>query len=93
MHKEAISVSAPEPAMHEAPEVVEIGVKKHYGKFHPHVKLSDGGEHKLGPHPTLMAAHQALGEHLNTYGHEEGKAEPENMQANAEIPQHEGEVA
>lgn len=92
MHKEAISVSAPEPAMHEAPEVIGAHIVKKYGKYHGHIEMHDGSMHKMAPHQTLMEAHQAMADHLNAYGHEEGKAEPENMQANAEIPEHEGEV-
>jgi hypothetical protein len=96
MHKEAISVSAPEPAEH-APEVIGAHIIKKYGKYHGHIEMQHPGgnfKHEMPPQATLIAAHQTLGEHLQAHGTEMGgKAEPNNLAENAEMPEHEGEVA
>lgn len=74
--KEPIEVHSPEPAM--VAEPVEAHIVKKYGKFHGHVKMSDGGEHHMPPHGTMHEAHAAMAPHMGGRV-EEPMPEPEAM--------------
>ena len=67
----AVSPEPKEMEVHVEP--VEMHAVKKYGKYHSHVVMSDGAEHK-GKHETMHEAHAAMAEHM---------AEPENHEQNA----------
>jgi hypothetical protein len=73
--KEPIEVHSPEPE--QVGEPVEAHIVKKYGKFHGHVKMSDGAEHHMPPHATMHEAHAAIAPHV-------GAPEPESMPQDAE---------
>ena len=64
------------PEREEVAEPHEMHIVKKYGKFHGHVKMSDGGEHHAPPHNSMHEANAALMEHLGA-----GPAEPSIAEA------------
>ena len=80
--KPTIEVSAPERL--SKPEIVGMEIHRKYGKFHGHMEMADGAMHHLAPHPTMMEAHKAMGEHLMANSDEREAMASENEKAGGE---------
>jgi len=75
---------APEKPRAESydPGPVEMHVVKKYNKFHGHMKMGDGAEHKAAPAGSMHEAHASLGhlleQHAGPTSQVESASEPES---------------
>lgn len=76
MKEMKVAVSPEKPAQHPD-ELNELHIVKKYGKFHGHMVMAGGGEHKFAPKESMGEMHAEMGKHM------ESQAEPGNDMQNA----------
>jgi hypothetical protein len=60
--KEMRVAVSPEKMESHPDEIRESHIVKKYGKFHGHIVMAGGAEHKIAPQETHAAAHEAIGQ-------------------------------